>query len=134
MTAEEPATPVTPATPAPATPAAEKDRFCEVPWPTTKGGPRPAQSQDCIDPESECGDYPGVHHPLGYSGVSCVHADAANVCDASQVNVWMFCKANGTRHEWTCPTGTVKVGTCTVPATPDEGDSSADADGSQAEY
>jgi hypothetical protein len=38
------------------------DPFCEVSWPTTKGGggPRPSAAQSCIDPHHQCGDYPGV--------------------------------------------------------------------------
>jgi hypothetical protein len=38
------------------------DPFCEVSWPTTKGGggPRPSTAQACIDPHHQCGDYPGV--------------------------------------------------------------------------
>lgn len=90
---------------------AETDRFCEVAWPTTKGGPRPAKAQACIDPNHECGVYPGGI----FSQQTCfeVSADGAT---CSNKEVWMFCKDTGTSKEWTCPGGTKKVDQCVWPA------------------
>jgi hypothetical protein len=98
-----------------AAPTPEKDRFCEVAWPTTKGGPRPDYA--CIDPKEECGTYPGelFFYP------QCVHVDATSgACDFERGNVWMFCKETSQAcHEWTCPAGTVPQSTCAAPeATP----------------
>jgi len=104
--------PTGPTTTTPA-PTVEKDRFCEVAWPTTKGGPRPAQAQDCIDPAAACGDYPGLQ--FGYSNETCVRAADVTSCDFEQGEAWQFCKANGTSHEWACPAGTVLVSECIWP-------------------
>jgi hypothetical protein len=99
-----------------AQPAAEKDRFCEVAWPTTKGGPRPAKAQACIDPQNQCGVYPGGI----FSQDTCYEVAAdGTTCNAKEV--WMFCKDTGTSHEWTCPSGTIKVNQCVWPA-PDGSD------------
>jgi hypothetical protein len=94
--------------------APAKDPFCEVAWPTTKGGPRPEHSQACIDPKHECGTYPGqlFAHP------QCVYVDATtHACDFERGSVWMFCKeTSATCHEWTCPTGTVLQSSCEAPS------------------
>src|SRR4051794_36976897 len=81
----EPAPTTAPTTTAPA-PAGEKDRFCETAWPTTKGGPRPSLSKACIDPEGECGQYPGVHFigTRDYGGDTCVRATSVTTCDFAQ--------------------------------------------------
>lgn len=88
----------------------EKDRFCEVAWPTTKGGPRPATAQDCIDPAHDCGVYPGGT----FSRDVCYEADEASTCDGREA--WMFCKETAPGvHAWTCPKGTVKGDQCVWP-------------------
>jgi hypothetical protein len=97
-----------------AAPTPAKDPFCEVAWPTTKGGPRPEQSQACIDPKHECGSYPGqlFAHP------QCVYVDpTTHACDFERGSVWMFCKeTSATCHEWTCPRGTVLQSSCEAPS------------------
>jgi hypothetical protein len=99
-----------------AAPTPEKDRFCEVAWPTTKGGPRPDYA--CIDPQRECGTYPGQL----FAYPQCVRVDATtHACDFERGNVWMFCKETSQScHEWTCPAGTVPQASCesTAQATP----------------
>lgn len=94
----------------------EKDRFCEVAWPTTKGGPRPTDAQACIDPKHECGDYPGdiFFHDI------CYEATADGVCNFNQV--WMSCKDVGASHEWACPSGTLPTSQCTWPVPDDSVD------------
>lgn len=92
-------------------PAAQKDRFCEVAWPTTKGGPRPTQAQACIDPDHLCGVYPGGV----FSQDTCFEVEeTTSTCNSKEV--WMFCKSTPAGHEWTCPVGTKKVDHCVWPA------------------
>ncbi|MBX3228671.1 MAG: hypothetical protein KIT84_08465 [Labilithrix sp.] len=110
VTSYEPATePVT-------EPAAQPDRFCEVPWPTTKGSPQPtpAQAQLCIDPQRECGSYPA--QPGGWNE-SCVPTEVAGDVTTCQFTneFWLFCKDTGASHEWSCPSGTIKVSECVWP-------------------
>lgn len=104
----------TPATEPVTTPTVTPDRFCEVPWPTTKGGNKPAESQACIDPQNECGEYPGLRFGR-YSDETCVRAAEVTACDFEQGEIWMFCKDTGTTKEWKCPAGTVPVNSCVWP-------------------
>lgn len=105
--------PVTPA------PAVEADRYCEVAWPTTKGGPRPTDAQACIDPERACGTYPS-ESGFFWDSETCVRTAVAgdpNTCDFSLGGgqLWLFCKDVGTSHEWACPSGTIKARECVWP-------------------
>jgi len=98
----------------------EKDRFCEVAWPTTKGGPRPDIA--CADPQHQCGTYPTTNPDLAelglwYGAKSCYRVEAdGTTCNSSEV--WMFCKDTTTSHEWACPKGTIEATQCVWP-TPD---------------
>lgn len=97
------------------TEAATTDPFCELQaWPTTKGGPRPARAQACIDPTHACGVYPGGV----FSQDTCfeVSEDGAT---CTNKEVWMFCRDASYSREWSCPSGTKKVSECVWPA-PDE--------------
>jgi hypothetical protein len=94
-------------------PAPKADPFCEVGWPTTKGGPRPARQQACIDPQNQCGAYPGLTG-LHTSREVCVKAADVHSCGTDeQDDAFMFCKdnADGT-HGWACPSGTIPVDQC----------------------
>ncbi len=94
---------------APSTPDA--DRFCEVAWPTTKGGPRPTQAQACIDPKGACGAYPG---PV-FGAVRCLPTNDAGQCDfASERTFWMYCRTDGSEPTWVCPSGTQRGDACTA--------------------
>jgi hypothetical protein len=111
------------ATPPGLPPAGEKDRFCEVAWPTTKGGPRPDFS--CIDPTSACGTYPSVDPDLAEIGIgfwnapTCYEVAADGNCTTKET--WMFCKTESTSHEWACPAGLKKSTECTWPAPDNSG-------------
>ena len=87
------------------------DRFCEVAWPTTKGGPRPEPAMACIDPARECGPYPGQL----FAYPQCVPVDGAGQCVGDGSRFWMFCKGDGDEHRWACPSGTVEGSTCPEP-------------------
>jgi len=96
-----------------AAPAPVKDRFCEVAWPTTKGGPRPEQAQDCIDPDRTCGDYPGEI----FDYPQCARVDEeTNACNLERPRVWLFCKEETKGHRWACPAGTVLESACDATA------------------
>ncbi len=91
--------------------AGTTDRFCEVAWPTTKGGPRPQQAMECIDPQRECRPYPGTL----FDYEECRFETADGRCDFERGAVWMFCKAGADGHDWACPSHTIVQSQCSQP-------------------
>lgn len=72
------------------------DAFCDVAWPTTKGGKLPA----CSDPTGECAD---AGHPS-----ACVSRDDAGACDWSSGTYAPIC----VNAEWRCGAGRVRGDQC----------------------
>lgn len=95
------------------TPPVTADRFCEVPWPTTKGSrpPTPAEAEACSDPKDACGEYPTSTEGWMDSCVKTFTPGDPTTCGFLDEYL-LFCKDTGTSSEWACPAGTIRATEC----------------------
>lgn len=92
---------------------ATADRFCEVPWPTTKGSRPPTLEEAtlCSDPVDACGEYPTGAEGWMDSCVKTFTPGDPTTCGFLDEYL-LFCKGTGKSSEWACPAGTIRATEC----------------------